>query len=106
MRYDYNFSKFWTGSKIDFTFVEGNKVNTWNLNAENSYSCLELVLNCNKDEMLFINYEAPNGKKLHNKLWNGGTGYGEIKLYSKDKNEKILIVHIQMNNVGCEYGEY
>ena len=30
-------------------------------------------------EMLFINYEAPNGSKQHNRLWNGGTGKRRIK---------------------------
>ena len=41
--------------------------------------------------MLLLNYESPNGKKLHKRLWNGGNGYGEIKLMKKDgtpKNKK------------------
>ena len=52
--------------------------------------------------MLF-NYEAPTGKKLHTRLWNGGSGYGEIKLMKKDGT---LIDHIKVENAGCEYGEY
>ena len=31
--------------------------------------------------MLLVNYEAPNGLKRHNKLFNGGNGYGIVKLY-------------------------
>jgi hypothetical protein len=58
-----------------------------------------------KLEMLLINYEAPNGKKLHNRLWNG-TGYGRIKLYKKDKGRRLLIDEIEMRHIGCEYGEY
>lgn len=56
--------------------------------------------------MLLIQYEAPNGKKLHNKLWNGGTGYGELKLYHTYNKTKTLIDHIAFENTGCEYGEY
>ena len=57
--------------------------------------------------MLLINYEAPTGLKLHNRLWNGGNGYGEIYIYDKAKNkERVLIDNIEMKNVGCEYGEY
>ncbi|MNN77238.1 hypothetical protein D3C81_1936830 [compost metagenome] len=67
---------------------------------------MELTLECPKSEMLLINYEAPNGKKLHNRLWNGGTGYGEIKLYEKKGTEKVLIDHMEIKNTGCEYGEY
>lgn len=104
--YDYNFSKFWTGSKIDFSFTEDKHINTWRITAKNRYSMMELILNCPTEEMLFINYEAPNGKKLHNRLWNGGTGYGEIKLYHLKNKEKLLIDHIEIKNAGCEYGEY
>ena len=52
--------------------------------------------------MLLVNYEAPNGKKLHNRLWSGGNGVGEISLYHRNK----LIDRIHAENIGCEYGEY
>ena len=41
--------------------------------------------------------------KLPKALWNGGTGYGELKLYKKDGT---LIDHVKLENAGCEYGEY
>lgn len=104
--YEYNFSKFLTQSKVKFEFNEGVNHNFWKVSASNHNSVMKLVLKCPKDEMLFINYEAPNGKKLHNRLWNGGTGVGEIKLYEKYKGRLKLIDHIEMRNVGCEYGEY
>ena len=104
--YDYNFSKFWTGSHIDFSFEEGEVYHTWKLIAQNHNSVMHLVLKCKKDEMLKINYEAPSGKKLHNQLWNGGTGFGRIKLYEKKDDFKVLIDEIELKNTGCEYGEY
>jgi tocopherol cyclase len=104
--YDYNFSKFWTGAKTIYKFEEGKRTNTWRVKAVNKDSELEMVLKCPKEELLLINYEAPNGKKLHNKLWNGGTGYGRIKLYEKYNGRRILIDEIEMRHTGCEYGEY
>ena len=104
--YDYNFSRFWTGAKTIYKFEEGKSTNTWRVKAVNKDSELELVLKCPKEEMLLINYEAPNGKKLHNQLWNGGTGYGRIKLYEKYNGRRILIDEIDMRHTGCEYGEY
>jgi hypothetical protein len=104
--YDYNFSKFWTRSRVGFKFSEGEKNNSWQVDASNSRSEMTLTLECPKEEMLLINYESPNGQKLHNKLWNGGTGYGEIKLYEKQGQKKTLIDHIAIKNTGCEYGEY
>ncbi|MPM93943.1 hypothetical protein SDC9_141085 [bioreactor metagenome] len=56
--------------------------------------------------MLLINYEAPNGKKLHNRLWNGGNGTGVIKLYQKKGGKMTLLDEIEAKNIGCEYGEY
>jgi tocopherol cyclase len=104
--YEYNFSEFWIRSKVNFEFCEGEKLNTWKVNASNKDSIMELTLECPKDEMLLINYESPSGQKLHNRLWNGGTGYGEIKLYQKQGKKMSLIDHIKIKNAGCEYGEY
>lgn len=59
-------------------------------------------ITCEKKDMLLVNYEAPNGEKRHNRLWNGGNGKGTIKLYHNGK----LVDEIQAENVGCEYGEY
>ncbi|MDY3274813.1 MAG: tocopherol cyclase family protein [Agathobacter sp.] len=59
-------------------------------------------ITCEKKDMLLVNYEAPNGKKLHNRLWNGGNGKGIVKLYRGKK----LIDEVICENVGCEYGEY
>ena len=56
--------------------------------------------------MLFINYEAPSGRKRHKRLWNGGTGYGDMKLYHKNGRNKALVDHIEFSQTGCEYGEY
>lgn len=104
--YEFNFSKFWTGARIEFKFQETDTVNIWKLIAKNRKSILKLVLKCPRDEMLFIKYEAPNGSKRHNRLWNGGTGYGEMKLYHRNGKENKLVDHIEFQSTGCEYGEY
>ena len=61
---------------------------------------------CKKEDMLLINYESPDGLKLHDRLWNGGNGEGIIKLYSKNGDTKELIDEIYARNMGCEWGEY
>ena len=103
VEYEYNFAKFWNNVKIDFRFEEGKEEHKWFINASNWNSKIEVTLKSKRKEMLLFNYEAPNGKKLHNRLWNGGNGYGEIKLMKKDGT---LIDHIKIENAGCEYGEY
>lgn len=71
--------------------------------ARNMKCHIELNLYCPIEEMLFINYESPDGYKRHNKLFNGGTGYGQLVIYDK-KNR--CIDDIAIKNAGCEYGEY
>lgn len=104
--YEFNFSKFWTKTKTKFTCKETEDKILWRVITKNRDALLDVKISCKKSEMLLINYEAPNGRKLHNRLWNGGTGIGEIKLYDISNGKKVLIDDILAKNIGCEYGEY
>lgn len=104
--YEYNFSKLWLRTKIRFRCYETEEEVVWKIAADAPDSALRLKASCRKKDMLLINYEAPNGKKLHNRLWNGGTGTGRLKLYHRKRNKLILVDDIDMMNIGCEYGEY
>lgn len=104
--YEFNFSKFWTGSRTQFSYEETEDKILWHVRQENNKAVMVTEIACNKEDMLLVNYEAPNGKKLHNRLWNGGNGYGTVYLYRKEKGDEILIDEIEVSHVGCEYGEY
>ena len=67
---------------------------------------METEISCNKKDMLLINYEAPDGSKKHHRLWNGGNGWGTVRLYEKQGEATMLIDEIECTHVGCEYGEY
>ena len=116
--YEFNFSKFWTLTKTDFACnTEGDEV-VWNITQETPLAKIEGHFTCQKKDMLLINYEAPNGEKRHNNLWNGGNGVGELKLYKKilktkdnedgsmAKFEWELVDDMEAYNIGCEFGEY
>ena len=100
--YEFNFSKFWTFSRTKFNCEETDKEMIWNVEQKTWNKKIIANIKCNKEDMLLINYEAPNGLKKHNRLWNGGNGKGIIKLYKNNK----LIDEIEALNVGCEYGEF
>ena len=100
--YEFNFSKFWTFTRTKFNCYEEEDKIVWHVEQKTWLNKMVTDITCLKKDMLLINYEAPNGKKLHNRLWNGGNGKGEVKLYHKGK----LIDEIICENVGCEYGEY
>ena len=104
--YDFNFSHFWLNVKTEFSFEEKEEKVLWRVRQENKYAVMETEIHCCKNDMLLVNYEAPDGSKKHNRLWNGGNGEGVIKLYEKNGEELTLIDIVKATHVGCEYGEY
>ena len=104
--YDFNFSKFHLHVKTSFSFEEREEDVHWTVRQENIHAIMETDVTCRKEDMLWINYEAPDGTKQHNRLWNGGTGTGTIRLYEKTADGPVLVDLITADHIGCEYGEY
>lgn len=100
--YEFNFSKFWTLTKTDFSCRETETQIVWHVEQETPLHRMVTDITCEKRDMLLVNYEAPDGSKRHNRLWNGGNGKGVVRLY----RGKELIDEVEALNVGCEYGEY
>lgn len=100
--YEFNFSKFWTFTRTKFDCRETQTQVIWHVEQKTLRNRMVTDITCEKKDMLLVNYESPDGKKRHNRLWNGGNGKGEVKLYHKGK----LVDHVICENVGCEFGEY
>ncbi len=104
--YDFNFSKLHLNVKTEFSFDETDTEVIWHVRQENIKAAMETEVHCLKKDMLFINYESPDGQKRHNHLWNGGNGWGNVKLYDKKRGKLVLVDEIEATHIGCEYGEY
>ncbi len=104
--YDFNFSKLHLRVKTDFSFREDEENVYWRVRQENIHAVMETEITCRKKDMLLVNYEAPDGSKKHNRLWNGGNGTGLVRLYRKTPEGLALIDEVEVTHVGCEYGEY
>ncbi|MBE5851786.1 MAG: hypothetical protein E7299_02340 [Lachnospiraceae bacterium] len=100
--YEFNFSKFWTFARTFFDCKETDTQIIWHVEQKTWRNKMVTDITCEKKDMLLVNYEAPNGDKFHNRLWNGGNGKGTVKLYRDGK----LLDEILAENIGCEYGEY
>ncbi len=100
--YEFNFSKFWTNCRTVFDCRETETQIIWHVEQSTWTNRLVTDITCEKRDMLLINYEAPDGQKRHNRLWNGGNGVGTVSLYHRGK----LVDEVVARNVGCEYGEY
>ena len=104
--YDFNFSKLHLKVRTEFSFKETDDEVIWHVRQENSHAAMETEVFCKKKDMLWVNYEAPDGSKQHNRLWNGGNGWGTVKLYDKVDGQFVLADEIEATHIGCEYGEY
>ena len=104
--YDFNFSKLHLRVKTEFSFEEQEDQVVWHVSQENIHAVMETEVCCQKKDMLLINYEAPDGRKRHNRLWNGGNGRGLVKLYEKRNGSLELVDEVEASHIGCEYGEY
>ena len=100
--YEFNFSKFWKFVKTEFESHETDTQIVWHVDQKAGKYRMITDITCEKKDMVFVNYEAPDGKKRHNRLWNGGNGQGTVKLYKGDE----LIDEVIAKHIGCEYGEY
>ena len=104
--YDFNFSKLHLQVRTAFSFEEQDEFVVWHVRQENLHAAMETEIFCRKSDMLFVNYEAPDGSKRHNRLWNGGNGWGTVKLYDRVNGSLVLKDEIDATHIGCEYGEY
>lgn len=104
--YEFNFSKFWTGSRTHFDCRKTDTHIIWHVVQTTFRAKMIVDITCRKADMLLINYESPDGYKRHTRLWNGGTGQGTVKLYHRRHGRWRLIDQVYANHVGCEYGEY
>ncbi len=104
--YDFNFSRLHLMVKTAFSFEEHEDEAVWHVRQENIHAVMETEVRCLKKEMLLIRYEAPDGSMRHQRLWNGGTGRGTVKLYEKHEDGLTLVDEVEATHIGCEYGEY
>ena len=105
--YEFNFSKFWTFCRTKFDCKETEDKIIWYVRQETTKAIMETQVECDKAKMLLVNYESPYGAKRHNRLWNGGTGTGTVKLWKKHCLRKPeLLDEIEAGHIGCEWGEY
>ena len=105
--YEFNFSKFWTLCRTKFDCKETEDKIIWYVRQETTKAIMETQVECDKSKMLLVNYESPDGAKRHNRLWNGGTGSGTVKLWKKHCFRKPeLLDEIEAGHIGCEWGEY
>lgn len=104
--FEFNFSKFWRPCHTDFACGETEDEVVWKVRQTSRTAVAETELHCPKNEMLLVRYQAPDGTRRHNRLWNGGTGFGTLRLYRRVHGALQPVDELQVRSAGCEWGEY
>jgi len=103
--FEFNFSKFWTGSRQTFGCPVTEEQIEWNVEASNRKAKIEIHFSCPRDSMIRINYENPDGRKLHDSLWNGGHAQGTVRLLLRTRHGWEELDLCRGEYGGCEFGE-
>lgn len=75
----------------------------WHILAQNKDSVVKISLSCTKEEMLFLQYEDPEGIKEKTPLWAGNGGLGTVQIYRRTSGGRELLDSLKLDNSLCIY---
>lgn len=101
--YEYSFAKPGSFSRCKWKVKETNKRFIWHIMAQNKTSIIKISGSCTKEQMMPLDYEAPDGTKTKTPLLAGGTGIGTIEIYRRIPGGRQLIDTLTMSNALWEY---
>ncbi len=98
----------YTGEDFEFTRCrweakETNKRIIWHILAQNKTAVVKISGSCTKKEMMFLQYENPDGLLSRFPLWAGAAGMGTIQLYRRTPGGRELLDTLKLENGLCEY---
>ena len=79
----------------------------WEIASSSPRHRVELDFRCAKADMILLRIEDPRGRQRHNRLWNGGTASGVLRLFAREGLRRWRLVEtLQGSMAACEYGHY
>lgn len=90
-------------SRSKWKVKETNKRFIWHIKAQDKRTLLKLSINSQKDSMLPLQYEAPDGTKSKETLYCGSNGIGTIELYRRTPDGPQLLDTLIIEDALCEY---
>lgn len=101
--FEYNFARPGTFSRCKWKVKTTNKRLIWHIMAQNKTSVIKISGCCTKEQMMALNYEAPDGTKSKAPLLAGGMGIGTIELYRRIPGGRQWIDTLTVSNALWEY---
>ena len=101
--FEYNFTRLGSFSRCKWKVKETNKRFIWHIMAQNKTSVIKISGSCQKELMMPLLYESPEGILSNNPLCASGAGIGTIEIYRRIPGGKQLIDTLTVNDALCEY---
>lgn len=101
--FEYNFARLGSFSRCKWKVKTTNKRFLWRIMAQNKTSVIKISGSCTREQMLSLDYEAPDGSKSNTPLWAGGVGIGRIELYRRVPGGRQWIDTLSFGNGLWEY---
>ncbi len=76
----------------------------WAVSINSKVWIIDIDVYCNANELLNRSIELPEGNRKTLNVVSGGSGYGEIKLFKRIKNDLEQIEYAKIDDVVCEFG--
>ena len=83
--------------------ADGEKLH-WCVSFHKKKLVIDIDIYCKTSRMLVRNYELPEGGRTLLVICGGGTGFGEIKVFKKVKNNLELLEHASVMDALCDFG--
>ena len=101
--FEFNFAKPGSFSRCKWKMKETNKRYIWHIMAQNKDAVIKISGSCQKEHLMSLRYETPDGTKSPIPLFGGGAGYGTVQIYRRIPGGKQLIDTLAYDNALFEY---
>lgn len=101
--FEYNFARPSLFSRCKWKMKETNKRYIWKIWAQNRNSLLKISYSCQKELMMPLSYESPDGARRKKPLLGSSAGQGILELYRRTPGGLELIDRLEIANGFCEY---
>lgn len=104
--FEFHFARFRYPSRTKWNVKESRKRLVWQIVGQSRDAVIKITGACLKEDMLTMNYDAPDGSRPKAPVWFGGTGSGTVQIFRKTPGGKELLDTLSAEDIFCVYNAY
>jgi len=100
-----DYSVVWDCTQMPSNDEDDDELLHWSISINSKVWIIDIDVYCKVKDLYNKKVEIPEGNRKFLSILQGGTGYGEIKLFKCIKNTLEQIEYAKLSNVVCEFGQ-